>query len=291
MSPATSLLPVELLEGMDEIIHLALQEDSAAFDVTSETLIDANQEGEGVFIAKAPGVIAGLPVAGEVFRLVDPWVTFKSLVTDGQRLRKGERLATVQGLLRTLLAGERTALNFLQRLSGVATQTAVYVKAIEGTKARLLDTRKTTPGHRRLEKYAVRAGGGHNHRMGLGDAILVKDNHIAACRAQEMTLTDVVKETLEKARHGMQVEFDVTSPEEAAEAAGAGAKMLLLDNMTPAAMRKAVHLIAGRATTEASGGITLETIRAVAETGVDYISVGALTHSAKALDISLEIES
>ena len=291
MSPATSLLPVELLEGMDEIIHLALQEDSAAFDVTSETLIDANQEGEGVFIAKAPGVIAGLPVAGEVFRLVDPWVTFKSLVTDGQRVRKGERLATVQGLLRTLLAGERTALNFLQRLSGVATQTAVYVKAIEGTKARLLDTRKTTPGHRRLEKYAVRAGGGHNHRMGLGDAILVKDNHIAACRAQEMTLTDVVKETLEKARHGMQVEFEVTSPEEAPEAAEPGAKMLLMDNMTPAAMRKAVHLIAGRATTEASGGITLETIRAVAETGVDYISVGALTHSAKALDISLEIES
>lgn len=285
-----SLLPIELLEGMDEIIHLALQEDSAAFDVTTHVLVDPHQEGRGIFLAKAPGVVAGLPVAAEVFRLIDPWTTIQLVASDGQRIKAGQHLATVEGALASLLAAERTALNFLQRLSGVASETARYVEAVAGTGATILDTRKTTPGHRRLEKYAVRAGGGHNHRMGLGDAILVKDNHIAALRAREVQLDEIVKRTLAKAPRGIQVEFEVTTVEEAVEAAQAGAKALLLDNMTPDAMREAVRRVKGKATTEASGGITLTTVREVALTGVNFISIGALTHSAKSLDISLEIE-
>ena len=278
------------LPDIKETVRLGLQEDSALRDVTTEALISPEMQGEGVFLAKAPGVVAGLPVAAAVFRALDAAVTLSTRVEDGAVIRKGQPIAAVKGHLASILAGERVALNFLRHLSGIATDTARYVRAVSGTGAQVLDTRKTTPGLRHLEKYAVRLGGGRNHRMDLSAGVLVKDNHIAALRAQGLSLADIFQQARAKAPTGLNVQVEVTSAQEAEEALSAGAQMLLLDNMGLAEMRKVVKLAKGRGLLEASGGITLRTVRAVAETGVDFISIGALTHSARALDISLDLE-
>ncbi len=282
---------VSLLNGVEQIVRTALSEDSADNDVTSAALIGETMRGSGVILVKEQGVVAGLPVAGEVFRQVDLAVRWEPVAAEGARVRPGDIAAKVEGPMRSLLAGERVALNFLQRLSGIASITARYVDAVSGTRAEILDTRKTTPGLRSLEKYAVRMGGGRNHRMDLSDGVLIKDNHIAALRAQGMTLAETLRRALAGAPPGIPVEIEVASVEEAREAISAGARTLLLDNMGLKEMRTAAALAsAAGCRTEASGGINLDTVRTVAETGVDQISSGSLTHSMKALDISLEIE-
>jgi len=243
-----------------------------------------------VIVAKEAGVVAGLPVAAAVFHAADPSLSFQIRVPDGARVAAGETVAQVEGRVASILRAERVALNFLQRLSGIATATARLVEAVAGLPTRILDTRKTTPGLRPLERYAVRMGGGQNHRYNLADGILVKDNHWQAVRAQGMGMAEAVQRLRERAPQGLRVEVEVTSPAETEEALAAGADILLLDNMGREEMRQAVEAARGRALTEASGGITLRNVRAVAETGVDYISVGAITHSAPALDISLELE-
>ena len=278
-----------LLKGVEETARQALEEDRADEDLTTKGIIDASLTGRAAVTAKAAGVIAGLPVAQAVYRAVDAAVAFRPLVEEGARVRKGQQVAEVEGSLASILRGERVALNFLQRLSGTATLTAKFVKAVEGTGARLLDTRKTTPGLRLLEKYAVRVGGGSNHRLDLSGGILIKDTHIEALRQRGMTLGLIVQLSRSTRPPGMAVEVEVTSVAEAREAADAGAEMLLLDNMAPEEMREAVEAVQGRCATEASGGVTLRKARRVAEAGVDYVSVGALTHSAPALDLSLRV--
>ena len=273
-----------------DLIDRALAEDQAAHDVTTDTLISPDQQGTVALVARAEGVLAGLPVVGAVFARVDPSLRITALVEDGSPVNPGQHLASIEGAVAGMLRVERTALNFLQRMSGIATETARYVRAVEGLPARILDTRKTLPGHRHLDKYAVRMGGGRNHRQNLSDGILIKDNHIAAVRAQGLSLAGTVRNAVERAPMALKVEVEVESFEEAREALDAGAHILLLDNMTPDDMRQIVGMARGRALTEASGGIDLETVRAVAESGVDFISSGALTHSTRALDISMELQ-
>ena len=268
---------------MIELIDQALAEDVGAGDVTTSLLVPADARGRAVLTQKAPGVLAGLRVAEAVFHRVDPSLRWHSHAVEGEWDEPGRRVAEVAGSSRSILTAERVALNFLQRLSGVATLTARYVRAIEGTGTRILDTRKTTPGLRVLEKQAVLAGGGVNHRVGLFDAVLVKENHAAmAGGVGEATRLALTSE--------LPVEVECATLDEVREALEAGAPRILLDNMTNAELRAAVELVAGRAELEASGGVSLETVRAIAETGVDFISVGALTHSAPALDVSLILE-
>ena len=274
--------------GWEAIVDLALAEDLGTGDVTTLATVPAGAHARGVIVAKAPGVISGLDVAGAVFRRVNPAVVFDPRIADGQRVQPGDTVAEVAGLAHSLLAAERVALNLLQRLSGVATLTARYVEAVAGAGVRIVDTRKTTPGLRVLEKAAVRHGGGRNHRVGLADGVLIKDNHLAAIGGPDR-IARAVRLARERAPHTLRIEIEVTTPEETAEAVAAGTDAILLDNMDLAALRRAVELVAGRALLEASGGITLETVRAVADTGVDLISVGALTHSAPALDLSLDL--
>jgi len=276
-------------EYLRRVVSDALAEDGAAEDITTDALVPPEMRGSAVIVAKEAGVVAGLPVAAAVFHAADPSLSFQLRVPDGARVAAGETVAQVEGRVASILRAERVALNFLQRLSGIATATARLVEAVTGLPTRILDTRKTTPGLRPLERYAVRRGGGQNHRYNLADGILVKDNHWRAVRAQSEDIAGAVRRLREKAPQGLRVEVEVTSPAEAEEALAAGADILLLDNMGPEEMRQAVELASGRAQTEASGGITLRNVRAVAETGVDYISVGAITHSAPALDISLEL--
>jgi nicotinate-nucleotide pyrophosphorylase (carboxylating) len=269
---------------MLELIDQALAEDVGAGDVTTELLVPPDARGRAVLTQKAPGVVAGMRVAEAVFHRVDPALRWHAHVEEGVWRSEGGRVAEVAGASRSILTAERVALNFLQRLSGVATLTARYVREVKGTGARILDTRKTTPGLRVLEKQAVLAGGGHNHRSGLFDAILVKENHSAmAGGVGEATRRAV-------AAGSGPVEIECSTLDEVREALDAGAPRILLDNMTNDRLREAVALVAGRAELEASGGVTLETVRAIGETGVDYISVGALTHSAPALDVSLILE-
>ena len=282
--------PVHNSPDVLALIDRALQEDLSIGDPTTEALIPPDMQGEGVLRAKAQGVLCGGEIALAVFRRIDPTLTCEPLLADGALLGSGDTIARIQGAVASILKGERTALNFLQHLSGIATETARYVQAARGLKARIVDTRKTVPGLRTLEKYAVRIGGGHNHRRNLGDGVLIKDNHIAALRARGMTLAEIVRRAQEEASHTLKVEVEVTSLAEAEEALEAGAQLLLLDNMSLEEMRQVVALARGRALLEASGGINLETVRAVAECGVDIISVGALTHSSQALDISLDLE-
>ncbi len=277
-------------EYLRRIVEVALIEDGAGDDITTDALVPPDLTGSAVIIAKEAGVVAGLPVAAAVFGAADPSLSFQPRVSDGARVTAGDTLAEVEGRVASILNGERVALNFLQRLSGIATATARLVDAVAGLPTRILDTRKTTPGLRPLERYAVRMGGGQNHRYNLADGILVKDNHWQAMRAQGIDIGDAIRQLRAKARQGLRIEVEVTSVEEAKESLAAGADILLLDNMGLEEMRQVVEMARGRALTEASGGITLETVRAVAETGVDYISVGALTHSAPALDISLELQ-
>jgi nicotinate-nucleotide pyrophosphorylase (carboxylating) len=277
-------------EQIDRIIELALIEDTGQGDVTSEALIPATLLGTATIQAKAEGILAGVEIASRVLLRVDPTLEVKVLIPDGSKIRPGDRIATVSGRVISILKAERVMLNFLQHLSGIATLTARYVSRTEGTAATIVDTRKTTPGLRLLEKYAVRTGGGKNHRLHLGDRILIKDNHLAALRALCANMNDIITKARWNAPKGMEVEVEVTSVEEAIEAAQAGADIVLLDNMDPDEMRRAVDQMPDGVKTEASGGINLENVRAVAETGIDIISIGALTHSAEALDISLEIE-
>jgi nicotinate-nucleotide pyrophosphorylase (carboxylating) len=275
---------------LDEIARRALLEDGVWQDVTTAATVEPDQRGSATVLAKRDGVIAGLPVMAAVFAAVDPTIEFTPLIADGARVGRGEHIATLRGSYASILRGERVALNFLQRLSGTATVAAQAVAGAEGTSARIIDTRKTTPGLRYLERYAVRAGGGRNHRYNLADGILIKDNHLAALRARGMGIADAVRLSRERSPHTLRVELEVTSLAELDEGLAAGADVILLDNMSIEEMREAVRRCAGRAMTEASGGITPQNVAEVAGTGVDLISLGALTHSAPSLDISLELE-
>ncbi|MGQ9546680.1 MAG: carboxylating nicotinate-nucleotide diphosphorylase [Dehalococcoidia bacterium] len=275
---------------VEEAIDRALAEDIAKGDVTTEALIPGDWQGTGFVVAKKEGILAGINVVEHVFQRVDPGLKVEIFLKDGARVKPGTRVAKVCGNVASILKAERTALNFLQRLSGIASETSRYVKSVEGLPVRIMDTRKTTPGLRWLEKYAVRLGGGENHRMDLADGILIKDNHIVALRSQGLSIKQIVGRARQKAPRRLTVEVEVRSVSEALEAVEAGADIVMLDNMNLEDMRKAVKSIGGRALIEASGGITLQNVRAVAETGVDIISIGALTHSARALDVSLELE-
>lgn len=276
---------------MMRIIDLALDEDRVREDVTSRTVIPAGAGGAAVLQAKAEGIVSGLAVFRDVFLLVDRSLTVKLEMRDGDAVRPGDVIASVAGSARSILAGERVALNFVCHLSGIASVTARYVTEVKGMPALITDTRKTMPGMRRLEKEAVRAGGGTNHRFNLSDGILIKDNHLAVLRSSGKNLAEIVRQARAAAPAGMKVQVEITNLAEAEEAASAGAEMLLLDNMTPAGVREVVSRIGNKVTLEASGGITLENVRRFAETGVHRISIGALTHSARALDFSLEFSS
>ncbi len=274
-----------ITEEIRRIVRNALEEDIGPGDVTSVPIIPPEAHLTGVFLVKAPqGIIAGLEVAGEVFRQVDPQIAYTPWVSDGSPVKRGDRVAHVEGYGPGLLMAERVALNFLQRMSGIATLTREYVEAVAGTRAKILDTRKTAPGLRVLDKWAVTLGGGHNHRKGLYDMVLIKDNHIEAAGG----ITAAV-ERVRRAHQGLPIEVEVTTWAQLEEALGLGVDRIMLDNMSLEEMREAVRYVAGRVELEASGGITLENVAQVAATGVDLISVGALTHSVKALDISLEI--
>ena len=272
------------------LIDSAVAEDQTFNDPTTLAVVPSEVRGVGMLRAKADGVLAGVDVALEVFRRVDPNLNVRALLSDGSRLYSGSDIAVVSGPAGPILRAERIALNFLQRMSGIATATDRYVEAVGGLNSRIVDTRKTAPGHRYLDKYAVRMGGGQNHRLNLADGILIKDNHIQANRFREMGLAQVIALALERASHTIKVEVEVETLDQVREAVDAGAHIIMLDNMSVDLMREAMALIDGRAVVEASGGINMDTVRAVAETGVDLISIGALTHSVAALDISLDLE-
>lgn len=266
------------------VVRHALHEDIGNGDITTLLTVPRETEATALFVAKQDGVVAGLAVAEAAFRAVDPTLIFRENIADGRHVAPGKEIAEVSGSAASILTAERVALNFLQRMSGIATLTARYVSLVSHTKARILDTRKTTPGLRRLEKYAVTVGGGFNHRFGLSDGILIKDNHIAAAGG----VTAAVTSAKNGAPHTLKIECEVTNLEQLEEAIAAGADSVLLDNMPLNLLKQAVEFCAGRVITEASGGVNEQTVAAVAETGVDLISVGALTHSAPALDISLQ---
>ncbi len=269
---------------IDKIITLAIEEDVEKGDVTTNSLVPESTLAVAEMTAKADGVISGIYIARMVFERFDKNIRWLPSTTEGGRVKKGDAIVRVEGSYRALLTGERTALNILQRMSGIATATSNYVKELEGSATQLLDTRKTAPGMRILDKIAVRAGGGTNHRMGLYDLALIKDNHIKVAGG----ITEAVKEVRAYAP-GIKVEVEVTTLEETKEAVTAGADIIMLDNMSNEMMEAAVKLIDGRAKTEASGNMTIGRLKGVAATGVDYISVGALTHSVTALDISMNI--
>ena len=280
---------------IDEIVRSALLEDLGAGDITTETLVPADLHGTARIIAKAEGVLAGVEIARAVFRAVDPDLEFNSILSDSARLRvvdhsdANDVIAELSGSVASILKGERVALNFLQHLSGIATETSRYVQEVADYDAVILDTRKTAPGLRSLQKYAVAVGGGTNHRRDLSDGVLIKDNHIAAGRLKELSLGSVVRRMRDSAPSAWEIEVEVETLEQLREAVAAGADIVMLDNMSPSEMAEAVRIVHGRALTEASGGITLDNVREVAATGVDRISVGALTHSVTGLDISLEL--
>ena len=273
-------------QTIDSIIEAALAEDIGLGDRTTEALVAPEIIGKATLLAKSLGVLCGIDVARQVFQTVDKALNFETILPDGT-LVKGSReeIATVNGSLRSILTAERTALNLAQRMSGVASLARQYANAVEGTKARVVDTRKTMPGLRALDKYAVEVGGAHNHRFGLFDGVLIKDNHIAAVGG----VSRAIELARQNAPHTLRIEIEAKQMSQVEEALQSGADIILLDNMSVEVMAEAVRMIGGRAITEASGGVTLETIRAIAETGVDLISVGAMTHSAVALDISLDI--
>ncbi|MQG65539.1 MAG: carboxylating nicotinate-nucleotide diphosphorylase [SAR202 cluster bacterium] len=265
-------------------------EDYSMGDATTDALIPKETIGSATVVADEGGTIAGLNLAVRVFQKMDSSLETIILIPDGSEVTKNDRVLEINGYLSSILTAERTALNFLRKLSGVATETAKYVDEISHTSSRIVDTRKTTPGYRALEKYAVRMGGGHNHRQNLSDGILIKDNHVKTLKLEGLNLTGVIQKAKSNASHTIKVEVEVETVEQAVEAASAGADIILLDNMSTEEMRKAVESCPDRAVTEASGGINLETVKSVAETGVNLISVGAITHSAPTLDLSLDID-
>lgn len=278
---------MNLSKHIDHLIDLALREDIGTGDVTTENLVAPDTKGQGAIVAKEELIIAGLPVARNVFHRIDKDIVFESPFEDSDKVKKGQTVVTLSGRLAALLTAERTALNFLQRLSGIATLTRSYVKVLEGKSTKLLDTRKTTPGWRELEKYAVRAGGGTNHRMGLYDAVLIKDNHISAAGS----ICEAIKRVKANVAPSTTIEVETVNLEEVQEALEAGADIIMLDNMTPEQIKDAVELVDGRSKLEVSGGITHEHLADLAKTGIDYISSGALTHSARAVDLSMRISA
>jgi nicotinate-nucleotide pyrophosphorylase (carboxylating) len=274
--------------GTTHLIQIALAEDEVAYDPTSSLMPD-DLTSEALMMPKADGVLAGVDVSLEVFRQVDPELETKRLVDDGALVEHGMYVAVIRGRMSSILRAERTALNFVQRMSGIATATNEFVQAVAGLPVQVIDTRKTVPGWRLLDKYSVRMGGGHNHRMSTGDGILIKDNHIAAMATRNENMTDLIRRAKRDAAHTIRIEVECDTLEQVREAVDAGADIILFDNMTAAQMREGVAICKGRALTEASGGITIENVREVAQTGVDLLSTGSITHSVKALDISLEV--
>lgn len=269
---------------VDDLIKKALEEDINYIDSTTDLLIPENSFSDAYYVAKADGVVAGLDIAARVFELLDPKIDIKFLVHDGDKVTNGEKIATIKGHTRAMLKAERTSLNLLQHMSGIATYTRQCVDLVAGTKASVTDTRKTLPGLRPLQKYAVTLGGGRNHRFNLTDAAMLKDNHIDAYGG----ITAAVNELRKKAGHMLQIEVEARTLDDVREALACGVNVIMLDNMSLEDMRKACVLVDGKAKTEASGNVTLDNIRDVAETGVDIISLGALTHSVKAFDISMK---
>ncbi len=280
-------LPIDYL---DRIVENALKEDIGKGDITSEMLVPCDLQGRAYILIKEEGIIAGIPVVERVFHYIDPSVKMTVQMQDGSRVKNGDVPLQITGNVQSVLKSERVALNFLQRMSGIATTTSQYVAQVKDLGVEIADTRKTTPTFRLLEKYAVRMGGGRNHRMDLGDAVLIKDNHFAALRALGMSYKEIVVKAKQNAPPDIKVEAEATTIQEALDAVEAGVDIIMLDNMSIMEMNRAVDLIAGRAEVEGSGNFRLHNIREAAETGVDFISVGALTHSYKALDISLELE-
>lgn len=282
VSPPALSLPRYLVE---QAVATALEEDLGGVgDITTNTIIPPDAQGDASIIVRKPGVIAGLDLAAASFKSLDPDVRFTRIVEDGSKVEVGATIARIAGKTRALLTGERTALNFFGRLSGIATLTAGYVAAVEGTHAKIVETRKTTPGLRALEKYAVRCGGGTNHRFGLYDAVLVKDNHIAAAGG----LAEALNAVRTAVGHLVKIEVEVDTLDQLEKVLRFPIDAVLLDNMEAGTLKRAIALVKGRVITEASGGVTLESVREIAKTGVDLISVGALTHSARSLDSSLE---
>ncbi len=276
-----------LSNHIHKLIDLALGEDIGSGDVTTENLVDSKAMGHGAIVAKEELIISGLDVARRVFECIDKGVSFQSHFQDGDRIKKGQTVVALSGRLSALLTGERTALNFLQRLSGIATHVRTYVAILEGKPVKLLDTRKTTPGWRELEKYAVRTGGGSNHRMGLYDAVLIKDNHIAAAGG----ISQAVQSIKAAVGEAMTIEVETTNMDEVQEAVGAGAHIIMLDNMDLDQIKAAIKLVNGRTKLEVSGGIIRRHLSDLADTGIDFISSGALTHSARAVDLSMRISA
>ena len=270
---------------ISRLIRYALEEDLGSGDATTRATVSPNAPGEAILIARESLILAGMTVFKQTFLEIDATLAFEGRYKDGDIVPEGSTVCRIKGRLAAILTGERTALNFLQRMSGIASLTSQYVDKTRGSQAKILDTRKTAPGLRWFDKYAVRTGGGHNHRFGLFDGILIKDNHIAAAGS----ISKAVSMAKEGSAHTLRVEVEVEDLSGVKEACEAGADIILLDNMTPAAMKEAVQLINGRALVEASGGIDLDTVEKIAGTGVDFISVGALTHSPTAADFSLEI--
>lgn len=273
------------MHSIQHLIEIALKEDIGPGDITSDTLIAPQMQGSGEIIAKEPLVIAGLDVARQVFAALDSEIVFTSDYNDGDAVTKGARVADVRGRLCALLSGERTALNFLQRLSGISTLVRSYMDELSGKNVRLVDTRKTTPGWRVLEKYAVRVGGAHNHRMGLYDGVLIKDNHILAFGG----IKGAIDHIRAQASHLLKIEVEVSDLDQVREALAADADVIMLDNMAPVQIKEAAALIGNRAMVELSGNVTKNILQSLADTGVDIISVGALTHSARCVDISMRI--
>lgn len=284
-------MPDDVVKRSEALIHLALEEDlNKIGDITSDAFLKQGRSGEAFIVAKQPGVLAGLRVAEAVFKKVNPAVNFKEELQDGARLGTSDKVARITGPLTDILKAERIALNFLQRLSGIATLTSLFVERIKGTRAKILDTRKTTPGLRNLEKYAVRVGGGHNHRFGLFDMVLIKENHIALAGGIRNAIEQTRAYVLGKGGTA-PIEVEVKNLQEAREALEYNIDRLLLDNMSVELVQTVVEQTNGKTQLEVSGGVSLESIREFAETGVDYISVGALTHSARALDLSLLVNN
>lgn len=278
--------PLVFTAGIYRLIDWALEEDIGSGDITTDFLVAPGADGQGLIIAKEPLIVAGIDVAKQVFTRLDPETVFLAAYCDGDTVDRGTVVATINAHMAALLRGERTALNFLQRLSGIATHVRTYMTYLENSRVRLVDTRKTTPGWRVLEKYAVRIGGAGNHRMGLFDGVLIKDNHIAAAGG----IAPAVTRLRSQVSHLVKIEVETATQQEVQEALDAGADVIMLDNMDIAAIKAAVSLIDGRALVEVSGGVTQNDLQALAETGVDLISSGALTHSARAVDLSMKIE-
>ena len=276
--------------NIESLIDLAIQEDYISGDATSESIIDSKATGIGTIVSDEIGILAGFDIAAKVFLKIDPSLIISQFISDGSKLINGSKIASISGNLSSILIAERTALNFLRKLSGVATHTSKFVELISHTNAKIVDTRKTTPGYRNLEKYAVRMGGGHNHRQNLSDGILIKDNHIKILESDGLNISDVIRKAKDNSSHTIKTEIEVENLDDLISALNAGVDIIMLDNMPVEMMKRAVELCDGKVITEASGGVNLSSVKAIAETGVKLISVGAITHSSPNLDLSLDIE-